>query len=394
MSQPASPAHPPRDFSTLISDRAGAIDVSGIRRAFELGGQLDQPINLSIGQPDFPVPEAIKKATIEAIEKDRNGYTLTRGAPELLDSVAKRLRQDVGWDLSSDDGIMHMITSGTSGALLLAYLAVLNPGDEVIVPDPYFVVYPAIGEMVGAKTVYCETYPDFRMTAERIEGLITDRTRMVLINSPGNPTGVVLSNQELQEIIELCRKRGILLVSDEIYDAFTYEESLEDGRFSTPARFGQDMLLVRGFGKTYGCTGWRMGYAAGPSAVIRQMMKLQQYTFVCAPSMAQVGLAGAFEVDLGEHIRTYQSRRDRVVAAFGDVTDLVQPGGAFYAFVKVPARLGLSSEAFFMRAIDRNVIVIPGHVFSRRDTHFRLSYAAPDEQLDRGLAILRELMGG
>ncbi|TVQ54679.1 MAG: pyridoxal phosphate-dependent aminotransferase [Phycisphaerales bacterium] len=393
MTQPATPSRPEIDFNRLISQRAGAIDVSGIRRAFELGGQLDNPINLSIGQPDFPVPEAIKRSAIEAIEKNRNGYTLTRGAPELLDSVAGRLRTDVGWDLSSD-GIMHMITSGTSGALLLAYLAVLNPGDEVIIPDPYFVVYPAIGEMVGAKTVYCETYPDFRMTAERIEALITDRTKMVLINSPGNPTGVVLSSQELQDILELCRKHGILLVSDEIYDAFTYEESLEDGRFPTPARFGQDMLLVRGFGKTYGCTGWRMGYAAGPSTLIQQMMKLQQYTFVCAPSMAQVGLAGAFEVDLGEHIRTYQSRRDRVAEAFGDVTDLVQPGGAFYAFVKVPARLGVSSEEFFMRAINRNVIVIPGHVFSRRDTHFRLSYATPDEQLDRGLAILRELMVG
>ena len=203
------------DFQSLISDRALGIDVSGIRRVFELGAKLTNPINLSIGQPDFPVPDAIKQATINAIENNHNGYTLTQGAPQLLRAVKQRLADDVGWNCDSDDTGL-MITAGTSGALLLAFLALLNPGDEAIIGDPYFVIYPAHAQMAGGTAVYCDTYPDFRMTAERIEPLITDRTKLVLINSPSNPSGVVLSEQEVREIAELCEQRGVLLISDEI----------------------------------------------------------------------------------------------------------------------------------------------------------------------------------
>lgn len=156
------------DFDAMISQRARAIDVSGIRRVFELGAKLADPINLSIGQPDFPVPEPIKDATVDAIRADRNGYTLTQGAPELLDAVSRRLASDVGWEAPSDE-LGLLIASGTSGALLLACLATLNPGDELILPDPFFVVYPAMGEITGARVVYCDTYPDLRMTAERVE---------------------------------------------------------------------------------------------------------------------------------------------------------------------------------------------------------------------------------
>jgi aspartate/methionine/tyrosine aminotransferase len=379
------------NIEELISERSRAIDVSGIRRVFELGAKLKNPINLSIGQPDFPVPDALKEATIDAIRADRNGYTLTQGAPELLKAVAKRLADDVGWQVPSEEtGVM--ITSGTSGALLLVSMAMLNPGDEAVIPDPYFVIYPALASMAGGKAVYCDTYPDFRMTAERVEPLLTERTKFVLVNSPSNPSGVVLSSRELNELVELCRSRGVLLVADEIYDAFTYDEAREDGRFPSPARMTQEMLLIRGFGKTYGCTGWRLGYAAGPAPLIQQMAKLQQYTFVCAPSMAQVGMAGAFGVDLKGRVAQYQKRRDMVVEAFSDVTELVQPSGAFYAFVKVPARLGLTGMQFVERALEKNVLVIPGSVFSRRDTHFRLSYAAPDETLAKGLEVLRGLM--
>ena len=154
------------------------------------------------------------------------------------------------------------------------------------------------------------------------------------------------------------------------------------------------MLLVRGFGKTYGCTGWRLGYAAGPQALTQQMAKLQQYTFVCAPAMAQVGIASAFDVDMSGHVEAYRRKRDRVEEAFRGVADLVHPGGAFYAFVEVPERLGLTATEFTERAIERNVLVIPGGVFSRRDTHVRISYAAPDVKLEEGLEVLRELFLG
>lgn len=394
---PAShPSHPPHavfDLEAMISSRARAVDVSGIRRVFELGAKLKNPINLSIGQPDFPVPDVVKQAAIRAIENDRNGYTVTQGTPDLLAAITAHLREDLGWDAPSDE-LGLMVTSGTSGALLLAYMAMLNPGDEVVMGDPYFVIYPALGTMTGAKAVYCDTYPDFRMTAARIEPLLTERTKLVIINSPGNPSGIVLSNSELRAIVDLCDSRGVLLVSDEIYDAFTYDDALEDGRCPSPARFTQRMLLIRGFGKSYGCTGWRLGYAAGPRALIQQMAKLQQYTFVCAPSMAQAGAAHAFEVDLSPHVKTYQRRRDMIEEGFRGVTEVAHAGGAFYTFIKVPARLGLTATQFVEQAIERSVLTIPGNVFSRRDTHFRISYAAPDESVRKGVAILRELMGG
>jgi aspartate/methionine/tyrosine aminotransferase len=376
-----------------ISRRAMALDISGIRRVFELGAKLKDPINLSIGQPDFPVPDSIKHAAVDAIRADRNGYTVTQGTPEVLHAVARHLRDDVGWDVGGSTDLSAIITSGTSGALLLACLALLDPGDEMIVGDPYFVLYPALGPMTGGSVVTCDTYPDFRLTAERVERMISSRTRLLILSSPSNPCGAVLSSSELQDLVDLCDRRGVLIIADEIYDEFTYAEAREDGRCPSPARFTDRLILVRGFGKTYGCTGWRMGYAAGPRDVIQQMAKLQQYTFVCAPSIAQHALARAFEVDMQPHVAAYQRKRDMVVAAFRGVTELVKPGGAFYAFVKVPDDLGMSALTFCDQAIERNLLIIPGQVFSARDTHFRLSYATSDAKLEKGLAILRDMMG-
>jgi len=379
------------DFNALISDRARAVDTSGIRRVFELGAKLKNPINLSIGQPDFAVPDEIKQATIRAIEDNRNGYTLTQGVSELLHAISQHLADDVGWRVPSDD-LGAIVTSGTSGALWLAFMAVLNQGDECIIADPYFVLYPALGQVTGAAMVICDTYPDFRLTAERVEPLITRRTKMLLVNSPSNPSGVVLSASELRDLVDLCERRGILMISDEIYDEFTYADARENGKCPSPARMTDQILLVRGFGKTYGCTGWRMGYVAGPKSIVQQMQKLQQYTYVCAPSMAQVGLAAAFDVDMSSHVAAYQRKRDMVLDAFRGVAAVEHPGGAFYAFVEVPKRLGLTASAFVEKAIGQSVLIIPGKVFSQRDTHFRLSYAVSDNTLKAGLEILRDLM--
>lgn len=379
------------DFDRFISDRARSVDTSGIRKVFELGAKLQNPINLSIGQPDFPVPEAIKQATIRAIENNRNGYTLTQGVPELLDSISRHLLSDVGWRVPSDD-LGLLVTSGTSGALWLAFMAILNTGDECIVADPYFVLYPALGQVTGSTVVACDTYPDFRLTAERVEPLITKRTKMLLVNSPSNPSGVVLNTQEWRDLVDLCDRRNILLISDEIYDEFTYHDAREEGKCPSPARMTEQLLLIRGFGKTYGCTGWRMGYIAGPKPIIQQIQKLQQYTYVCAPSMAQVGLAGAFEVDMSAHVAAYQRKRDMVLQGFRGVTHVEPPGGAFYAFVEVPRRLNMTASAFCEKAIENNVLIIPGKVFSKRDTNFRLSYAVSDKTLQAGLEVLTRLM--
>lgn len=379
------------DFNAFISDRARSVDASGIRKVFELGAKLKNPINFSIGQPDFPVPDAIKQATIRAIENNRNGYTLTQGVPELGAAIARHLAADVGWNVPSDD-LGLLVTSGTSGGFWLAFMAMLNPGDQAIVADPYFVLYPALGQVSGATVVTCDTYPDFRLTAERVEPLINDRTKVLVLNSPGNPTGVVLTNAELRDLVDLCERRGLMLISDEIYDQFTYADGREDGVCPSPARITENMLLIRGFGKTYGCTGWRMGFVAGPKPIIQQMQKLQQYTFVCPPSMAQHGLVDAFEVDMSPQIDAYQRRRDMVLKAFEGIANIEHPGGAFYAFVEVPRKLGMSASAFCESAIERNVLLIPGKVFSHRDTHFRLSYAVPESTLAKGLEILTAMM--
>jgi aminotransferase len=392
------------DIQRLISDRARRVRVSGIRRIFELGARLEDPINLSIGQPDFPVPEPIKRAAIEAIEQDRNGYTLTQGVPALRERIERHLSADLGWSFGAEDDPGLLVTSGTSGGLLLAFMALMDPGEEIVIPDPYFVMYPQLAAMCDGEAVRCDTYPDFRMTAERVEPLINERTRAVLLNSPGNPTGIVATRGECAELLDLCRRRGVLLISDEIYDAFTFSDGLTDARADddsvpacpSPARLPgapEDVLVIRGFGKSYGVTGWRMGYAAGPRALIDEMAKIQQYTFVCPPSVAQWGCLAALDADISAHVAEYESRRDLVVETLSPLTSLPRPSGAFYAFVEVPQRLGQSGSALCERAVERGVLVIPGGVFSEHDTHFRLSFATRPDKLKQGLAILSELLG-
>lgn len=391
------------EIGRLISDRARGVDASGIRRIFQLGAQIEDPINLSIGQPDFPVPEPIKRAAIEAIERDHNGYTQTQGIPALRERLIEWLGHDLGWRFGSAGDPEVLVTSGTSGALFLAFMALMGPGDEAIIPDPYFVMYPHLATMCGGKAVRCDTYPDFRMTAERVEPLITERTKLVLYNAPSNPAGVVCDVDECRDLLDLCRRKGVLLISDEIYDEFTFDDFQSDvtvgvpkkPRCPSPARFDgaqDDVLVIRGFGKTYGVTGWRMGYAAGPSELMGHIAKFQQYTYVCAPSMAQHGCIAAMDVDMGPVVAQYKSRRDRLVQALRQWTEVTVPGGAFYLFPRVPE--GMSGTAFVERAIAKKLLVIPGGIFSEKDTHFRLSFAASESQLDRGLAVLADLYAG
>jgi aspartate/methionine/tyrosine aminotransferase len=380
-------------LSALISQRVLSMDASGIRKVFDLAAGLKDPINLSIGQPDFPVPAAMKEAMIRAVAEDRNGYTVTQGIPDLLGAIRAHLQADVGWRLPNA-AHSAIVTSGTSGGLLLACLALMDAGDEAIMPDPYFVMYPQLGKLTGGTMVACDTYPDFRMTAERIERCITPRTKLVIVNSPSNPCGVVLTGAEMRDIVELCRARNIFLISDEIYDSFCYSDCTEDGLCPSPARYTDECLLIRGFGKTYGCTGWRLGFAAGPSCLVQEMAKIQQYTFVCAPSAAQWGAVPAFQQDLSPYVADYAARRQMVVDTFQGITSVPRPGGAFYAFIEVPPALKMTAREFVELAISKRVLVIPGSVFSRRDTHFRLSFSAPPDRLAEGLQILRDLMTG
>ena len=377
----------------LLSARSRSIDSSGIRKVFDLGTKMVDPINLSIGQPDFPVSDAMKEAAIAAIRENKNGYTVTQGIPQLLAAVRQRLAHDFGdgWSTTNQD-LSAVITSGTSGGLLLALMSILDSGDEFISPDPYFVMYPQVGKLLSAHCVLCDTYPDFRMTAARVEPLITERTKAVLLNSPSNPCGTVLTSKEIADLVQLCERRGVLLISDEIYDEFCFNDARENGLCPSPGRISNNCLIIRGFGKTHGCTGWRLGYAAGPTPLIQEMAKLQQSTFVCAPSPLQWGVVPSFQEDLSSVLKEYEGRRQMVLDAFSGVANVTRPGGAFYAFVEVPPQLNLSASHFVEQAIAKRVLIIPGSVFSHRDTHFRLSFAAARPKLSEGLGILRELM--
>jgi aspartate/methionine/tyrosine aminotransferase len=360
-----------------IADRMAHFDSSGIRRVFDLASQMHNPINLSIGQPDFEVPIEIKQAAIEAIESNKNGYALSQGMPVLRDKLQDRIDAEYR---HADRQVF--VTSGTSGGLVLAMLALVNPGDEVIVFDPCFVMYPALVALAGGVCVRIDTYPDFHIDFDRLRSAITRRTKLILFNSPSNPTGVVATQSEIRELAALAAERGIALVSDEIYRAFCYEP------FVSPAWFNPETIVIDGFSKTYGVTGWRLGFAHGPAAVIDAMLKLQQYTFVCAPQPAQWAGAAALDVDMSSHIADYRRKRDRLLAGLGELYEVATPGGAFYAFPKTP--WGTGSE-FVAEAIRWELLIIPGGIFSARDTHFRISYAASDATIDRGIEVLREL---
>ena len=383
-----------RPVTDYIASRTRQIDASGIRRVFDLGAQLADPLNLSIGQPDFDVPEPVREAAIEAIRGGANAYTPTQGLAVLRAKLASRLAAEFPHTLASPagdalrDDLGLLVTSGVSGGLLLALWSCVEPGDEVLIPDPYFVMYKQLVLLMGATPVYVDTYPDFQMTAQRNEAAITPRTKLVIFNTPSNPTGVVAPADACRAVAELCDRRGVLLVSDEIYDAFCYEP------FHSPIAHTANALLLRGFSKTYATTGWRLGYAVGPKAIVEEMTKLQQYSFVCAPHPLQVAAATALDVDMSALIADYAAKRDRVVQRLDGHYPLTAPGGAFYAFPQVPAALGLSGTAFVERAIQHNLLIIPGNVFSQRDTHFRISYATRDDKLEAALDVLVGMAGG
>ncbi len=381
------------DPNRFIADRTHAIDASGIRKVFDLAASLENPIDLSIGQPDFDVPDPIKQAAIDAINQGFNKYTQTQGIAPLVEQIRGRLGHRFPM-LGDDYGLL--VTSGVSGALALLMLSCVQPGDEVLIPDPYFMMYKHLVRLAGGVPVFVDTYPDFQLKPERIEPLINERTKILLFNSPSNPTGVVATDQVCKEIADLTDRHGILLVSDEIYDEFCYEKTDDPTHPSeqvvaSPLDHSPNVLLLKGYSKSYAMTGWRLGYAAGPPAVIAAMSKIQQYTFVCAPSVTQTAAVKAFGVDVSPLVETYGKKRDHVVERLSDHYELTAPGGAFYAFPKVPEHLGLTGTDFVKRAIGKSLLVIPGEVFSERDTHFRLSYACDDARLDKGLDILVEL---
>ncbi|CAN5484368.1 aminotransferase class I/II-fold pyridoxal phosphate-dependent enzyme [soil metagenome] len=373
-----------RKAADYISARAHAVDASGIRKVFDLAAKMKAPINLSIGQPDFEVPPAVQDAAVEAIRRGENKYTQTQGIAPLRE----RLRSDLAKEFNRKINEV-MITSGVEGGLYLAMLAILDPGDEVIFLDPYFVGYKHVVTMAGGTPVPVDSYPDFRFRAERVEKLITKKTKMMILSSPANPTGAVLSDADLRDAVALAAQHDLLILSDEIYKAFVYDKQKPDHVYS-PGSLYEKTIVLRGFSKSHAMTGWRIGYAIAPDAILQQMLKLQQHSYICAPAPFQWAALAALDVSMADQLAAYRRKRDLVVEKLSKKFELTAPGGAFYCFPKAPN--GLTATDFVTKAIESNVLVIPGNVFSEVDTHFRVSYAATDETLARGCETLCSLV--
>jgi aspartate/methionine/tyrosine aminotransferase len=376
-----------RNPASYISIRSHNVDASGIRKAFDLAAKMKDPINLSIGLPDFDVPEPAKEAAIAAIRSGHNRYSQTQGIAPLRD----RLRKDLSAEMGRDVGEI-LITSGVAGGLFLAILATIDPGEEVVFLDPYFVMYKHMVTMAGGKSLMVDSYPDFRFPADRVDRAITPKTKILILGSPGNPTGCVMEEADIRAAVELAKKHDLLIVSDEIYEPFLYDlaKSKAGKRLYSAGALYEKTIILRGFSKSHAMTGWRLGYAAGPQEIIQQMMKLQQYTFICGPTPLQYGALAAIDTSMETNITAYKKKRDLVFDVISKKFELTRPGGAFYAFPKAPA--GLTGSDFCAKAVEHNVLIIPGNVFSERDSHFRISYATSDDKLVQGCEILNSLV--
>jgi len=364
----------------MLSKRIQKLEESGIRKIFKLAtGNKGEYINLSIGQPHFSAPKKLKEAAKKAIDNDCNSYTPTAGLPKLKEQIAEKLKEKNNIKAEADDII---ITAGVSGAIFLLMSAILDPEDEIIVPEPYFVLYKQVINFLEAKLVPLDTYPDFHIDVEKLEKLITSKTKAILLNSPNNPTGAVYPKQELEQIVKIAKKHKLLIISDEIYEKFDYEN-----KFFSIGSIYKKTITLNGFSKSHSITGWRVGYAHEPKQIIEAMNKLQQYTFVCAPSFAQVALAEEFSPEIGE-LENYKKKRNFVYENLKDKYELNVSEGAFYAFVKKPA----DRKNFVEECIKNKLLVVSGDVFSDRDNYFRISFAVDEKDLKKGIEILLKLI--
>ncbi|MDR3211055.1 MAG: aminotransferase class I/II-fold pyridoxal phosphate-dependent enzyme [Planctomycetota bacterium] len=361
-----------------LAQRINRTEASGIRKIFDLAATLKNPVNLSIGQPHFDVPDPVKEQAISAIQAGKNAYTPTQGGHDLREALLRG-------PLSNYREKEVLVTSAVSGGLVLSFMALLDPGDEILIPDPYFVMYKQLALMFDARPVFYDTYPDWRLDPGKIAAAVTPRTKAILLASPANPTGSVYNREELVAIAEILEKHDLLAISDEIYDSYCFDNPFVSLREICPAR----TIALGGFSKSHAMTGWRVGWAAGPENVIQAMTKLQQFSFVCAPTPFQSAAAYAIGFSMQAEMANYRAKRDRIADGLSRLGySFVKPAGSFYIFPQTP--WGSGSE-FAETCIKNNLLVIPGGCFSERDTHFRIVFAAKDETIDQGLDILGKL---
>ena len=389
---PTGRSHKPR---YPISRRVKQVPASGIRPFFDLIASMEGVISLGVGEPDYPTPWRIREAGIYALEKGYTMYTSNAGLPELREELAAYLAKRYSLEYRPEGELL--ITSGVSEGLDLALRAILNPGDEVISPEPTYVAYSACTILAGGKFVPVLTHieNDFQARAQDIERKVTPRTRAILLGYPNNPTGAVMGREALQTVADVARRHDLLVISDEIYDLLVYEGE----HVSVPTLEGmkERTILLGGFSKGFAMTGWRLGYAAGPAELIAAMTKIHQYAMLCAPIMSQMAALEALRsgADDAEDMRLDYDRRRRVmVKGLNDIgLPCFMPGGAFYAFPHIGGT-GLSSETFAERLLmEEKVAVIPGSVFGQAgEGYVRCCYATAMPQIEEALERMRRFV--
>jgi aminotransferase len=371
-----------------ISEKVSALPPSGIRKFFDLLSSMEGVISLGVGEPDFVTPWYIREAAIYSLEKGYTMYTSNKGILELRAELARYLESHFGLTYDPEDEIL--ITVGVSEGLDLAARAILNPDDEVIMPDPCYVAYPAAISLAGGTPIHVATTVDndFEITAEGIEACITQKTKAILIGYPCNPTGAVLLKEELVKIAELARRYNLLVISDEVYCRLVY--GVEHTCLATLPGMRERTILLNGFSKAYAMTGWRIGYAACSKEIIGAMTKIHQYTMLCAPIMGQMAALEALKADDREvsvMVRDYDRRRRFIVKGFKDIgLPCFEPKGAFYAFPSIEVT-GMSSEEFAEKLLmEEKVAVVPGSAFGRcGEGYIRCCYATSLPEIEEAL---------
>ena len=379
----------------FISGRVASVPPSGIRRFFDIAATMPDIISLGIGEPDFVTPLPIRRTGIASLERGETHYTSNAGLLELREAVADYLAERYGVAYNPEREVL--ITVGVSEGLYLALTAVVNPGDEVLVPEPCFVAYKPEVLLAGGVPVPIPTYVEdrFQVTAARLKEAITSRTKALLLGYPNNPTGAVMSREQLAEVAELAEEHNLVVISDELYDQLVY--GVEHVCFASLPGMWERTILLQGFSKAYAMTGWRIGYAAAPVELMEAMYKVHQYTIMCAPTTAQVAALSALQDGddaVAEMVAAYDERRRRIVGGLNEIgLDCFEPQGAFYAFPSI-ARTGMNSGEFSERLLrEEGVAVIPGNVFGEcGQGYIRCSYATSLENIEEALRRMERFL--
>ena len=376
------------DYSTVLSKTVQEIKPSGIRKFFDIASEMDHVISLSIGEPDFKTPWDIRKKAIYTLEKGRTWYSANSGMADLRIAISKYLERRFRLCYCPDNELL--VTVGGSEAIDMSIRAMVTTGDEVLIPEPCFVCYAPIVTLSGGIPVSIPTKAEnaFRLTAEELKEKITEKTKLLILPFPNNPTGAVMRRNHLEEIATVLRNTNIMILSDEIYAELTY-----NGQHVSIAEIDgmwERTIVVNGFSKTYAMTGWRLGYAAGPAPIIKQMTKIHQFAIMCAPTTSQFAAIEALE-NCDEDVRVmaeeYDERRRLIVDSLNHMgLTCFEPEGAFYVFPSVN-KTGLTSEEFCQQLLmSQRVAVVPGNAFGDCGEGFvRISYAASLENIIEAL---------